>query len=66
MKWPWQREPDGEEARAAEATAQQQLDDTRAQTRQVAAAERAARAAMRQTDRFARDVELALRLRGIT
>lgn len=63
--WPWRREPDGEDARAKRAEANEQLDAARAQGRKVSEAARAAHAMARQVDRYARDVEQALRLRGI-
>lgn len=64
-RWPWRREPDGEEARAAEAAARAQLDRVHKQTApRVAEAARAAHHLARQVDRFARDVEATMHLRG--
>jgi hypothetical protein len=63
-RWPWRGEPDGEESRAAEAAANAQLDDSRSQTRRVNEATRAAHHLARQVDRFARDVEATMHLRG--
>jgi acetolactate synthase regulatory subunit len=68
MKWRfWRREPrtDGA-AKAAQVQARAQLEAAKAQTPKVVAAERAARALARQTERLADDVERVMRLRGIT
>ena len=67
MNWRfWQRDPPARDSSvdAAEAAARRLESDSKSQAPKVAAAEKAAKALARQTERLAAEVDSVMRLRG--